>query len=76
MVERIEIEPFVFIFLKITGYGLKWMLSINGCGSCGSALSKDLAIDNILKSSRLSKSQREFLENIQIKQSGEQLELF
>lgn len=81
--ERIFLNDFVWIILspRETSIGLlfKWMLSIDGVGSCGAAISRNMAIKKILKSERLSEKLQKELEVIFKERKIErfdQLELF
>lgn len=71
--EKICITEFIWVMISNS---FSWMISVNGCGSCGSALSRQEAIKKILNSSRLSDKQKSIIENSRVKKSGEQLELF
>lgn len=74
--ERIEIESYVFILLSYVNKIVKWMICIDGIGSCGSSESKEEAIIYILESSRLTQKQKNFIQKDRNKYNNCQLELF
>jgi len=72
--ERIDIQPFVFILIAEIGDKFKWLLSVNGVGSCGASCSKSEAVSYISSSERLTEKQKNIL--MKKKDKPEQLELF